>query len=190
MEPIQIFLTVLGLGIAFIITSGVIMSDNIFKSTKKTKDKNPTEAAKQRLAALTKSIEFADSLSLVDNKAEIKRAENLVKENSDPIHILFEISNSELRQTMIAKYGGFEALLSKCKHDILHTDDYGVLFRVWVANTGRFYYYVKVINGTQEDDGSFREYYKEVPPDMDTAKEAVAWTYGLHPDDYDIAIRT
>lgn len=123
-------------------------------------------------------------------KRDVAATEAKVIENSDPIHILFEVSNSELRQSMIAKHGGFEALLAKTKHDIIHTDDFGVLFRVLVGSLGKHFYYVKVINGTMEDDGSFREYYKEVPPDMDTAKEAVAWTYGLHPDDYQVFLRT
>lgn len=123
-------------------------------------------------------------------RQEVAKVEETVKENDDPIHILFEIANAELRQSMIAKYGGFEALLSKVQHDILHTDDYGTLFRVWVPKMSRFYHYVKVVNGTAEPDGSFRTYYLEVPPDMDTAKEAVAWTYGLHPDQYDVAVRT
>lgn len=111
-------------------------------------------------------------------------------ETLDPIHILFEVENSELRQSLIAKHGGFETLLSKTEHDILHTDQYGVLFRVWVPNLSKHFYYVKVINGTVENNGTRREYYKEVPPDMDTAKEAVAWTYGMHPDNYEVAIRT
>lgn len=121
---------------------------------------------------------------------QVRAVESKVERTLDPIHILFEVPNSELRQSLIAKYGGFEALLSKVKHDILHTDDYGVLFRVWVPKLSKHFYYVKVINGTVEANGSRREYYKEVPPDMDTAKEAVAWTYGMHPDDYDVAIRT
>lgn len=120
----------------------------------------------------------------------VARVVEQAKVNDDPMHILFEIGNSELRQSMIKQFGGFEALIAKVQHDILHTDDYGTLFRVWVPKLSKHFYYVKVINGTAEPDGSHREYYLEVPPDMDTAKEAVAWTYGLHPDDYHIAVRT
>ncbi len=120
----------------------------------------------------------------------IWHAQTSVQQNNDPIHILFEIANSELRQALIKQHGGFESLLAKTKHDVLHTDEYGVLFRVYASKLNRWYYYVKVINGTVENDGSRREYYKEVPADMDTAKEAVAWTYGIHPDDYCVLKRT
>ena len=71
---------------------------------------------------------------------------------------------------------------------MINEDDFGKLIRITHNNISHFF--VKVINGTAEPDGSFKEYYLKVPPDMDTAKEAVAWTYGLHPDDYHLAART
>lgn len=123
------------------------------------------------------------------DEEEVKEVKREVKKER-PKKILFGISNQEIRQQMIKDNGGFENLIKKVDHDIIHTDDFGTLFRVLYKERNQFYYFVKVINGTPEPDGSYREYYLEVPPDMDTAKEAVAWTYGLHPDDYDIAIRT
>lgn len=58
------------------------------------------------------------------------------------------------------------------------TDDCGRLWRrrwpngdVWAA--------VEVLNGTPEPDGSIKHYYLQVPPGVRTAREAVAWTYGL-----------
>ena len=43
---------------------------------------------------------------------------------------------------------------------------------------------VEVVNGTPEPDGSFRQYVLQVPPTMRTAREAVAWTYGLSEQEY------
>jgi hypothetical protein len=43
---------------------------------------------------------------------------------------------------------------------------------------------VEVINGTAEPDGTFRHYVLQVPPTMRTAREAVAWTYGLTEQEY------
>ena len=36
---------------------------------------------------------------------------------------------------------------------------------------------VKVVNSTPEPDGSFKDYFLRVPPDMQTAHQAVAWTF-------------
>jgi hypothetical protein len=62
-------------------------------------------------------------------------------------------------------------------------DEAGVLWRkiwlnydVWTA--------VEVINGTPEPDGSHKHYFLQVPANVQTAREAVAWTYGLPADAY------
>ena len=50
---------------------------------------------------------------------------------------------------------------------------------------------VEVVNGTVEPDGSHRHYFLQVPPDVRSAREAVAWTYGLTEIQYlDLARRT
>ena len=43
---------------------------------------------------------------------------------------------------------------------------------------------VEVVNGSPEPDGSYRRYVLQVPPTMRTAREAVAWTYGLTDQEY------
>lgn len=44
--------------------------------------------------------------------------------------------------------------------------------------------YLKVINSTQEPDGTFKVYYLCVPPKMKTCKQAVAWTFSLKASEY------
>jgi hypothetical protein len=67
-------------------------------------------------------------------------------------------------------------------------DETGILWRqrwrweAWAA--------VEVINGTPEKDGSRRHYYLQVPPTVRSAREAVAWTYGLPEQRYRPAVRT
>jgi hypothetical protein len=57
-------------------------------------------------------------------------------------------------------------------------DDTGVLWeRRWPD--GDAWAAVEVINGTPEPDGTRKRYYLQVPPNMLTARSAVAWTYGL-----------
>jgi len=57
-------------------------------------------------------------------------------------------------------------------------DETGVLWeRRWPD--GDAWAAVEVINGTPEPDGLRKRYYLQVPPNMLTARSAVAWTYGM-----------
>jgi hypothetical protein len=50
---------------------------------------------------------------------------------------------------------------------------------------------VEVLNGTAEPDGTFRRYFLQVPANVRTAREAVAWTYGLTDSQYaNLVLRT
>ena len=69
-------------------------------------------------------------------------------------------------------------------------DEAGILWRkawqhfdAWAA--------VEVINATPEPDGTRKHFFLQVPAHMRTAREAVAWTYGLSEDAYSrLVIRT
>jgi hypothetical protein len=67
-------------------------------------------------------------------------------------------------------------------------DETGILWRqrwrweAWAA--------VEVINGTPEPDGTHKHYFLQVPANMRSAREAVAWTYGLPEQRYRPAVRT
>ena len=73
---------------------------------------------------------------------------------------------------------------------LMHEDDTG---RLWAASFHRSrpeWAAVEVVNGTPEPDGSFRHYFLQVPPELETARAAVAWTFGLPPEAYNVAVRT
>jgi hypothetical protein len=67
-------------------------------------------------------------------------------------------------------------------------DETGVLWRqrwrweAWAA--------VEVINGTPGEDGTRKRYFLQVPANMRSAREAVAWTYGLPEQRYRPVVRT
>jgi hypothetical protein len=67
-------------------------------------------------------------------------------------------------------------------------DEAGVLWRqrwrweAWAA--------VEVLNGTPEADGTRKRYFLQVPANMRSAREAVAWTYGLPEQRYRPVVRT
>ena len=49
---------------------------------------------------------------------------------------------------------------------------------------------VEVRNSTPEPDGSRKTYFLRVPPRTQTAREGVAWTFGLTADEYVPAVET
>ena len=55
---------------------------------------------------------------------------------------------------------------------------------------GEEYLVVEVIDATPGPDGDPRHYYLRVPPTVRTAREAVAWTFGMEGDEYAPAVET
>ncbi len=49
---------------------------------------------------------------------------------------------------------------------------------------------VEVVNSTPEPDGSHRTYWLRVPPSTRTAREGVAWTFGLDSAAYEPLVQT
>jgi hypothetical protein len=49
---------------------------------------------------------------------------------------------------------------------------------------------VKVKNSTAEPDGTYKDYYLRVPPWMRTPSEAVSWTFGMIPYEYEPQMET
>ena len=63
-------------------------------------------------------------------------------------------------------------------------DETGILWRkTWLAADA--WAAVEVINATPEPDGTRKHYFLQVPANLRTAREAVAWTYGIAPERYD-----
>lgn len=91
-------------------------------------------------------------------------------------------SNLELRRVLIERFGQ-SRYLQECGAEVVQEDDWGVLFRSPV-DWDEPLVMVKVINSTAEPDGSYREYFLRVPPGTETAREGVAWTFGLQAEEY------
>jgi hypothetical protein len=49
---------------------------------------------------------------------------------------------------------------------------------------------VEVLNSTPEPDGTRRTYFLRVPPEIETAREAVAWTFGMDGAGYAPAVES
>lgn len=90
--------------------------------------------------------------------------------------------NAELRRIMLEMYG-MENYLRRSKARKIHQDEFGVLYRKHFFGDEPLVV-VEVTNSTPEPDGSRRRYILRVPPDIVTAREAVAWTFGMRESEY------
>jgi hypothetical protein len=95
-------------------------------------------------------------------------------------------SNTEVRYVGLKLYG-FERLLEEKRMQVVNEDPktgYKLLRFNFKDGNEDPYTVVRVINSTAEPDGEFKVYYLTVPPDMKTAKQAVAWTFRMDEKDY------
>jgi hypothetical protein len=93
--------------------------------------------------------------------------------------------NAEVRRVMVERYG-IERLVTEGGLRLRHHDEYGKLWDTGTDNTWEAGW-LELQNSTAEPDGSFKTYFLLVPPAMETAHEAVAWTFGMREHEYQIA---
>lgn len=91
--------------------------------------------------------------------------------------------NVETRQILVERYGYARYMAEVGAVEIDHSD-MGTLYSLHGAKV------VKVVNSTPEPDGSYKDYHLRVPPEMTSAHQAVAWTFGLTPDAYAPAVQS
>jgi hypothetical protein len=101
--------------------------------------------------------------------------------------IEFEM-NVEIRRILVDRYGQQRYLVDSGA-TIIHQDEAGVLYRKDVPRDEPLVM-VKVINSTPEPDGSFKEYFLRVPPDLTTVRAAIAWTFDMQQDQYEPTMET
>ncbi|EPD68928.1 DUF6745 domain-containing protein [Streptomyces sp. HGB0020] len=90
--------------------------------------------------------------------------------------------NAELRRVML-EYYGYDRYLADSGARPVHQDETGTLWRIDLVDDEPVVM-VEVLNSTPEPDGTRRTYWLRVPPSTRTAKEGVAWTFGLQPEVY------
>lgn len=96
--------------------------------------------------------------------------------------------NSEVRRIMIEIYG-WERYLRKSHARKIHKDEFGTLYRKEIASDEPIVA-VEVFNSTPEPDGTRKRYLLRVPPNTQTARQAVAWTFGFDEADYNPKFET
>lgn len=90
--------------------------------------------------------------------------------------------NAELRRVML-EYYGYDRYLADSGARPVHRDETGTLWRIDLVDDEPVVM-VEVLNSTPEPDGTRRTYWLRVPPSTRTAREGVAWTFGLSADVY------
>ncbi len=73
---------------------------------------------------------------------------------------------------------------------VISRDETGILWRAFWWN-GEAWAAVEVVNGTPGPNGKHQSYFLQVPPELRSARAAVAWTYGIPEHQYAcLAVRT
>ncbi len=91
--------------------------------------------------------------------------------------------NVEVRRMMLDIYG-VERFLRESGAEMIQKDECGALYIRRLDVEQDPVMIVCVVNSTPEPDGHYRRYFIRVPPHVRTAREAVAWTFGLSADEY------
>lgn len=102
----------------------------------------------------------------------------------------------EVRRVMIERYGdggelsGPAAFMRAAGGKPLDYDEsYGTLW--WRAmKEDEPLLLLEVVNSTPEPDGRFKRYWLRVPPDVSSAREGAAWTFGFRAADYAPTVQT
>jgi len=96
--------------------------------------------------------------------------------------------NAEVRRVMMERYGEGR-YLEDSGATLINEGTLGKLYRREFDDDEPLVM-VRVINSTPEPDGSSKAYWLEVPPDMSTAHQAIAWTFGMTESEYAPSIET
>lgn len=96
--------------------------------------------------------------------------------------------NLEIRRIMIERFGYMD-YLKAAGIEFLQSDMFGALY-IRRFKDDEPIVVVKVRNSTPEPDGSYKQYFLRVPPGVSTARQAVAWTFGMTGVDYLPAVET
>ena len=109
------------------------------------------------------------------------------------VALINEEDNVEIKRIMMNIYGEERYLKDSesilINEDVDHLGKRRKLYKALVTGDEPLGM-VEVVNSSPEPDGSFKKYWLRVPPDIETAHEAVAWTFNEKPTEYEPIVET
>ena len=91
--------------------------------------------------------------------------------------------NRELQRVMLERFG-YDRFILELAAVPVQADGFGTLYRIHMGRYRQSLALVHVTNSTPEPDGTRKRYFLRVPPNVRTAREAVAWTFGMRAAQY------
>lgn len=146
------------------------------------------------------AVEFADGTGVAFVDGVLLPERIFKKQHQIEISDILDEDNMEVRRVLMERMGT-PAFLQEAKAKEIAHDDFGTLYHItevideWEPLdepvNGKYerpipMAFVKLINSTPEPGTTdvFKEYLLRVPPDMQTPREAVAWSFNVDPDSY------
>ena len=152
----------------------------------------PTEIHKDERASLHNSsgpsVAFADGWKLYHVHGVEVPGEIIERPDTITVARIDAERNAEVRRVMIELYGA-DRFLVDGGAQLVHSDGYGDLYRREIVDDEPLVM-VQVINSTAEPDGSNKAYWLRVPPDIQTAEAAVAWTFDYQPGEFEFVAQS
>lgn len=96
-------------------------------------------------------------------------------------------SDVSMKRVLLERYG-YERYVRAFGSEV-QRDDWGTLWRAPTFDDEPVVM-VHVLNATPEPDGSFKDYFLRVPPEVTSARQAVAWTFAATEDSYEPQVQT
>ena len=131
---------------------------------------------------LNEAIRFSDGFKLYFYSGRLMPKDVMTNYDNITIERIEGCRNIEVRQIMVSLYGP-QKYIKESGAEVVHKDEFGVLYHKHFTD-GVCEAMVRVTNSTREPDGTWKDYFIRVPPHLETAKAAVAWTFGFDEDEY------
>lgn len=122
-------------------------------------------------------FEYIDGFQMFAFRSVVVPAFMIMRPECITKEMIFKEVNQELRTIMMIRVGP-ERLLKILEGQLINSDLFGELWETEIK--GDRWRFIKVVNGSPEPDGTYKNYILTVPPDTETCREGVAWTTGIN----------
>ncbi len=129
------------------------------------------------------AIRYRDGYAIYSWRGRTVPAQAIVAPETLTVDDILEERNIEVRQVLLERFSidRFVLEAGAARRD---ESPYGTLWIKAIPGEAEPRAWVEVINSTPEPDGTYKHYFLRVPPNVVTAKQGIAWTFGLESSDY------